>query len=368
MKKIVINLINIFAICGLYMNVQSNDLPDPNKILLKDFRPHSIYNIPKTRVEKAKYPIIDVHSHVYAKTAEEIDQWIKTMDKVGIEKTIILTMTTGAAFDSIAAVYQKYPNRFELWCGFDYTGYDLPGFGASAVAELERCYKMGAKGVGELGDKGRGLFYSNPARAFGMHPDDPRMDLLFEKCAELKMPVNVHVADPMWMYQKMDSTNDGLMNAFKWRLDNQTGIIDNPGMLKILENTVKRHPETIFIACHFANQSHDLNALARLFDLYPNLFADISARYAETAPIPRFVNQFYEKYQDRLLYGTDMGYAEDMYRTTFRILETYDEHFYEIERFGYFWPLNGLGLSDTVLEKVYRKNALKVLCHTEPGE
>jgi predicted TIM-barrel fold metal-dependent hydrolase len=69
---------------------------------------------------------------------------------------------------------------------------------------------------------------------------------------------------------------------------------------------------------------------------------------------------FYEKYQDRLLYGTDMGFDPSMYRITFRILETEDEHFYETEQFGYHWALHGFGLPDDVLRKLYRDNAAKL--------
>ncbi|MBN2008796.1 amidohydrolase [candidate division KSB1 bacterium] len=329
-------------------------------LLLKDYRPKSIYNTSKSFVPKAKYPIIDMHSHPYAETQEQIAQWVKNMDEVGIEKTIILTMATGARFDSIYAAYAQYPGRFDIWCGFDYSGYDKPGFGPAAVKELERCHKVGAKGVGELGDKGKGMFYC-AVKAWGMHFDDARMDPLLEKCGELNMPVSIHVADPIWMYEKMDSTNDGLMNAVEWRLDNQPDIVGHSGMIDILERAVKKHPHTKFIACHFANCSYDLNILGRLLDSYPNLYADISARYAETAPIPRFVAQFYNKYQDRLVYGTDMGFDTEMYRITFRILETTDEHYYETGQFGYHWALNGFGLSDRILEKVYRKNALKIL-------
>jgi predicted TIM-barrel fold metal-dependent hydrolase len=177
----------------------------------------------------------------------------------------------------------------------------------------------------------------------------------------LGMPVSIHVADPIWMYLPMDSTNDGLMNAYEWRLDNKPDIIGHEGMIKILEEAVKRHPNTIFIACHFANCCYDLNKLGRLFDQYPNLYADISARYAETATIPRFVKSFYEKYQDRLVYGTDMGFDKEMYQTTFRILETNDEHFYEIEQFNYHWPLYGFGLGDSVLKKIYWQNASRLL-------
>jgi len=333
----------------------------PENLLLKDYRPSSIYQIPKTQIQKAKYPVIDMHSHSYAKTREQVDQWVKTMDELGIEKTIILTMEVGAKFDSIYAEYAgRYPGRFEVWCGFDYSGYDKPGFGPAAVEELERCAKAGATGVGELGDKGKGLFYC-PTKAWGMHLDDPRMDPLLEKCAELKLPVSIHVADPIWMYQPMDSTNDGLMNAVEWRLDNQKDIVSHSEMINILERAVKRHPNTTFIACHFANCSYDLKKLGVLLDKYPNLYADIAARYAETAPIPRFAAGFYKKYQNRLLYGTDMGSDKNMYRITFRILESKDEHFYEIDQFGYHWALNGFGLSNSILKKLYRRNALKIL-------
>ena len=283
------------------------------------------------------------------------------MDACGLEKTIILGMTAGAKFDSIAQKYGKYGDRFEMWCGFDYTGYDKPGFGPAAVKELERCYKMGARGVGELGDKGLGEFYSEPVSAWGMHVDDARMKPLYEKCAELKMPVNIHVADPIWMYAKLDSTNDGLMNAQKWEVDmTKPGIIGFNELIQTLENVVKDNPKTTIIACHFSNLNHDMAKLGNLLDKYPNLYADISARYAESATIPRYMKAFYEKYQDRLLYGTDMGYDTPMYRVSFRILESLDEHFY-VSDYGYQWALNGFGLSKEVLKKLYHDNAAKIL-------
>ncbi|MBN1506443.1 MAG: amidohydrolase family protein [Sedimentisphaerales bacterium] len=342
----------------------------PETLLLKDFRPTSVYRIPQTVVEKARCLAIDMHAHVYAKTPEQVAEWIRLMDRAGVQKVIVMTQATGQRFDDIHALYARHPDRFEVWCGLDYTGYDKPGFGPAAVRELERCYKVGARGVGELGDKGKGLFYSRPP-AWGMHPDDPRMDPLFEKCAELKMPVNIHVADPYWMYLPMDAHNDGLMNAYQWRLDNQPGIVGLEGMVDILDRTVARHPKTTFIACHFANCCYNLSRLGELLDTHPNLYADISARYAETAAIPRFAAAFYEKYQDRLVYGTDMNASMDVYRLTFRVLESADEHFYAWSHSSYHWPLYGLALSDEVLQKVYRANALKILqsqdSHPAPG-
>ena len=338
----------------------SKPVASPETLLLKDYRPVSIYKIPVTEIAKAKFPVIDMHSHPYAKSAAEIDEWVRNMDDVGIEKTMILTMTTGAAFDEIQRKYSKYPDRFEMWCGFDFTGYESPGFGPAAVKELERCRQAGARGVGEIHDNGKGL-RSGKSSAQGMHPDDPRMDSLWEKCGELGMPISLHVADPIWMYQKMDRHNDGLMNAYEWRLDNQPNIVGLSGMVDILERTVQRHRNTTFVACHFANLDYDLGRLGEVLDRNPNLYADISARYAETAPIPRFASQFYAKHADRLVYGTDMGVDKAMYRVTFRILESLDEHFYEIEQFSYHWSLNGFGLDDAILKQVYHDNAVKLL-------
>jgi predicted TIM-barrel fold metal-dependent hydrolase len=343
----------------------AKELPSPETLLLKNYRPKSIYKIPVTEITRAKFPIIDMHSHPYAKTALQIDEWIKTMDEVGVQKTLILTMTTGAEFDEIFRKYSKYPDRFEMWCGLDLSGYNKPGFGPAAVKELERCRQVGARGVGEIHDKGSGLV-SGKSKAPGMHPDDPRVDALWERCGQLGMPISLHVAEPIWMYQKMDKTNDGLMNAYNWRLDNKPNVVSLPGMIDIFDRTLAKHRGTTFIACHFANLDYDLSRLGELLERNPNLYADISARYAETAPIPRFASKFYEKYADRLMYGTDMGFDKSMYAVTFRILESLDEHFYEIEQFDYHWSLNGFGLSSEILQQLYHANAAKLLAARSP--
>jgi len=328
----------------------------PGPILLKRYKPVSIHKVPITTVSKARYPAIDMHSHSAAKTPEDVDRWVAVMDEVGIEKTVLLTQAHGEEFDRLVDLYSRHPTRFELWCGFDYAGYDRPGYGPAAVAELERCVRRGAKGVGEEGDKGLGMGFG---KAKGLHIDDARMAPLLDRCADLGIPVNIHVADPIWMYQPMDETNDGMMNAVNWRLDDKPGIVDHSGMIDKLERTVRRHPRTTFVACHLANLDYDLARLGQLLDRLPNLYADISARYAETAVTPRFAARFFTRYQDRLVYGTDMGADPDMYRLTFRILETLDEHFYA-PLFEYHWSYSGFGLEDPILEKMYRTNALQV--------
>ncbi len=338
----------------------------PEKLLLKDYRPKSIYKIPETRIGKAKYPVIDCHTHPYARTSSEVDQWVKNMDAVGLEKGVVLTMASGEQFNEIHKRFSQHPDRFELWCGFDLARFDSAGFEQRALEALERCHDLGAKGVGELVDKGRGIgapIGTEPA-SWGIrptgprpHPDHPRLDTLFERCSQLGMPVSIHVSDPPWAYEPMDQTNDGLMNGYTWRITVKPGVMGHQALIESLERTVKKHPKTIFFACHLTNQCNDLSRLGEMLDRNPNLYADIGARYAETACIPRFVSQFFNKYRDRILYGTDMGYDQEMYRTTFRVLETADEHFY-IFQHEYHWSASGFDLSDALLKSIYRENAL----------
>jgi predicted TIM-barrel fold metal-dependent hydrolase len=352
---------HLFVRASLAAAPESGAAMNPEELRLRDYQPQSIYKLPESRVVKARYPVIDVHSHAYAKTAAEVERWVSVMDSVGLAKTVVMTGATGTRFDEFLALYRRHPARFEVWCGIDYAGFDQAGFGPAAVAELERCVRAGALGVGELSDKGGGLVRN----AGGMHIDDPRLDPLLEKCAVLGLAVNVHVGEDRWMYERMDAHNDGLMNAYTWRIRPGPGILSHEDVVATLDRAAGKHPRTTFIACHFANCCFDLARLGRMFDAHPNLYADIGARFGETAPIPRAVGRFYAAYADRLLYGTDMGFAPSMYRTTFRILETEDEHFYAQDLFNYHWPLHGLGLKNAVLKKVYQANARKML-HPPP--
>lgn len=343
-----------------------------NRLLLKDWMPQSVHKTVNTDIRESKYPVIDMHAHAYAKTGDELDRRIEIMNQAGIEKSLVLTKTTGAAFDSVYALYSKYPDRFEVYCGIDYTGYEKEGWSQKAVEQIRRDVEAGCKGLGELHDKGAGMH-----NAPGMHPNDPRMDPVFEEAANLGIPVNLHVAEPIWMYEPMDSTNDGLTRSYTWRVKNQDQIVGHDGMIEILGKTLERHPNTTFVAAHLANTSNDFTLLADLFDKYPNLYADISARFAEFSTIPRTTARFFEKYQDRIVYGTDYGFETfpddpgkpygnntttlEMLRMTFRVLETQDEHFYLTDLVGYKWPMYGLDLSDQVLKKIYRGNALKIL-------
>jgi hypothetical protein len=116
-----------------------------------------------------------------------------------------------------------------------------------------------------------------------------------------------------------------------------------------------------FVACHFANQTYDLDRLGKLLDKYPNLYADVSQRESYLAAVPRYAKRFMEKYADRLVWGTDQGYSLPMYRNSFRIWQTLDEHFYAWDVQNTRFALSGVGLSDLTLKKLYRDNQLRIL-------
>lgn len=350
----------------------------PDRLLLKDWRPRSIYKIPVTAVTKARYPVIDVHNHG-VDSANQTHEIVKSMDATGVERAVIFAGTgRPEEFAQARAIYSAYPERFDLWCLFDLRGMNDPGFGPGAMRALEECHRMGARGVGELHDKGRGLDASvgtepnswhKPAEFSGpgAHPDDPRMDPLFARCAELGMPVNIHMADPIWTYLPMDNHNDGYMTAYHWRLDDKPGLLGHDGLLESLERTLEKHRGTTFIACHLANLDFDLTRLGQMLDRNKNLNVDFAARMAEISTIPRFASQFFQQYQDRILFGTDFTYSHGELRSSFRTLETLDEHYYYEDYLDYMWPLYGLGLPDAVLKKIYHENALRILDPTRKG-
>lgn len=332
------------------------------RILLKDYAPVSIFNIPVTEVDKAAFPVIDAHSHDYAATPEEIERWVAVMDSCGIKRTNLLHCEwIGEPFEVMVKKYSAYPDRFSVWCCLDYTDIDKPGWSERAIADLERKHAMGAVGIGEMVDKGLGDLYARPVKGYGIRLDDSRLQPVLQRAGELGMPVNIHLAEPIWMYEPADNRNDGLMNGATWQVDTTAeGCIGYDRIMEAFERAVAANPKTTFIACHYMNMTHDYVRLGALLDKYPNLYLDMAARVAESAVVPRATRRFLIKYSDRVLFGTDNGMTSKMYRMIFRVLETDDEHIYEPD-FGYHWSFSGLDLPRDVLKKLYYDNASKIL-------
>jgi predicted TIM-barrel fold metal-dependent hydrolase len=328
-------------------------------VLLKNYRPRSSVVVHETFVPRAKYPAIDIHSHVNARTPEQVTQWVKTMDETGVEMTVVLTGATGEAFDRLVDLFLKpYPDRFQLWCGLDVSNIDKPDFPKMAAAELERCYRMGARGIGEIMEKGPGFARNNPNDK--VHPDDPRMDAFWEKAAELKMPVSIHFADHPSCWTPLDDNQE---RPPSYQQYNQMGkdVPSYEEVLEIMERTLAKHPNTIFIACHLANEGNDLEMLSKRMDRHPNLYLDISARNYEIGRTPHAAAKFLTKYSKKVIFGTDLGISAGMYQRWWRLLETSDEYLNGYEYNGVWWMLYGLELPSSVLKPLYRDNARKIM-------
>jgi uncharacterized protein len=343
-----------------------------NKVLVKDYDPKSNLVVPEHSLTKAKFPVIDVHVHPGARTPQDVAGWVKIMDEVGVETAVLLTGAVGSEFDRLVELYLRpYPNRFVLYCGIDTRNLDIASsdYPRKVAAELERCYRKGARGVGEVTDKGRGFGAGTFAdantlkpRNQRLHVDDRRLDLFWQRCADLKIPVNLHIADHPSAWQPADHTQERSPGFQRY---NQHGL-DVPSHAELItrfHTLLDRHPKTTFVAVHFSNLGHDLAQLGLALDRFPNLYVDLSARAYEFGRQPFTAPEFFNNYSDRILYGSDQGVSAEMWRSWWRILETRDEFI----KGPSWWRLYGMGLQETVLEAVYRGNAKRLLNWTKPS-
>ena len=333
-----------------------------DSVLLKDYEPQSTLVVPRTTIAKARFPVIDVHSHsnmCQIRSANDVASWIRTMDEVGLETSVVFTDAIGESFDAQAKLFEPFGKRFIVFCALHVADAAAPDYTKRAKRELERCVRAGARGLGELHDKGWGMGADEGTalpRRHRMHLDDARLDAIWEKCAELSIPVNIHIADHPSSWQPLGAHQERTPDFQVFNLYGK----DVPSYAELLDRRdrmLAKHPRTTFIAAHLSNQGNDLAALARVLDRYPNLYVDISARDYEIGRQPRFALKFLTDYQERVLFGTDMGREVDIYRGWWRLLETRDEFIPGRQ----WWRQYGLQVNDPVLQKLYAGNARQIL-------
>ena len=346
-------LLFIFVLC-LSLIVHSQEMS------FEQYNPISTLVVPTSEVRAAKFPCIDIHSHHFRMATQDLSEIVGHMDRLNLAVLVNLSGGSGQNLrDIMANVNTNYPNRFVVFANVNFESVGTSGWAEKAVAQLDEDYRAGAAGLKIY--KSLGLRYrDNEGNRLAI--DDPRLDPIWAKCGELGIPVLIHSADPKSFWDPMDDRNERWLEL-KTR-PNRKRSDSNPAPWQQLideqHNVFRRHPGTNFINAHMGWFANDLGRLAELMDEFPNMYVGIGAIIAELGRQPKFANQFFMRYQDRILFGKDAWNPEE-FPTYFRVLETEDEYFPYYKKYHAFWSMYGLGLPDEVLKKVYYKNALKLL-------
>ncbi len=357
-------------------DIQYREDPEAAKrmtLLLKDWDPKAMVHLKVHDVQRAKFYVIDVHNHVNdpgGVHGEEVPaaEVVKGMDQANVRKVVILTGMWGEKLQSVLdKMVKPYPDRFVVFAQMDWSKIDDPTFSAEMVAQLDDAVKRGARGLKVLKDWGLGV-KDKSGKLVAI--DDRRMDPVWEECGRLKIPVAIHSTDPEAFFTPTDKNNERyeeLMHNPSWSFYGP-GIPDKQTLLEERNHVLAKHPNTTFVALHVANWPENLDLVSNWLRKYPNTYVEFGARQAELGRQPRRAAQFFEEFQDRILFGTDAEPVPEMYANYFRWLETSDEYF---PYWGYpgqgRWMIYGMALPDKILEKVYHGNAEKIFA-TYRGE
>ena len=335
------------------------EFPPPSII---DYKPKSTLVVPEHPVPRAKYPVIDIHSHQPAPiTAEQLDTVVKSMDPLNLRILVNASGTSGDRLvQSIAAIKSSpHKDRMVMFSNIQFNNVDA-GFAQRVVRQLEEDAKNGALGVGEI-NKGFGL-RARKADGSRLRIDDPMLDPIWEACARLNLPVLIHTADPQEFFQPITVNNERWLELALYP-DRRYPSPQFPSFETInteRDNLFRRHPKTKFIMAHLGWHANNLGRVAKMFDEMPNVYGEVGAVLYDLGRQPRSAHDFLVKYQDRVLFGKD-SYQPDEFPYYWRVFETADEYFDYYRDYHAFWKLYGLALPDPVLRKLYYQNAMKLL-------
>ena len=343
-----------------FLAILSSSCGQKKSMDFEQYEPQSTLVVPEHKLTHAKYPFIDVHNHQWNMGTQNLSELIKDMDRLNLKVMINLSGSNGNELEQmIKNVRDHYPNRFIVFANIDWDGIGTPGWTEKAVKQLELDVKHGANGLKIFKDLGLNVNDNTGKR---VTIDDPRIDAIWDKCAELGIPVLIHAADPKPFWDPMDEHNERWLELKTHPDRKRSATNPAPWEQIIMEQhrMFRKHPKTTFINAHFGWYANDLNKLSALMDSLPNINVEFGAVIAELGRQPRQARKFFEKYQDRILFGKD-SWVPDEYYTYFRVLETEDEYFPYHKKYHAFWRMYGLGLPDEILKKIYYKNALRVI-------
>jgi predicted TIM-barrel fold metal-dependent hydrolase len=359
------------------------------KLDLADFRPKSMLHVPETQVPKARYPVIDIHTHLSIRAknvngvgvGEKMDflatpeTLLPVMDRRNVKILVNLTGGSGKGLDETIQRFDKtHPDRFITFTEPTWDQTNQPNYPKFQADELEKAHRAGARGIKIL--KTLGLYLrDNVSEGRLIKIDDPRFDPMWEACGALGMPVAIHISDPEAFFLPTDGTNERfeeLNNHPDWSFHGKD-FPSNQELLDARNRVIARHPNTQFIVLHVGNDAENLPYVSECMERFSNMTVEMAARVGELGRQPRMSRKFFDKYQDRILFGTDAVpngtdtpqqiFGDELYQIYYRFLETEDEYFdyapAPVPPQGR-WQIYGIGLPDGILKKVYNQNAARL--------
>ena len=331
-------------------------LPTPSIV---DYRPKSTVVAADHLVPRAKFPVVDVHSHVRI-TPQNIDQMIKEMDALNLRAMVNLSGGSGDGLRENLKVIResKYQDRFRLFANVNLSGIGGPDWQAREVAALEQAIKDGAIGLKIFKQLGLSARKADGSR---LKVDDPDLDPIWQTAARHNIPVLIHVADPAQFFEAVDYKNERWLELaiFRGREYPKDQYPSFEDLMGERDRMFARNPKTRFINAHFGWHGNDLGRAAKHLDSLPNVVLEVGAVLYEFGRQPRAAREFFIKYQDRVLFGKD-AYEQSEYPYYWRVFETKDEYFDYYRDYHAFWKLYGMDLPDDVLRKLYHRNALRI--------
>ena len=329
---------------------------------IRDYKPRSTLVVPEHPVPRAKFPVIDIHSHQPSPiSVQQFETLVRSMDPLNLRLLVNSSGESGEKLrQAVAAIRNSpYRDRMVMFAEIDFRNVG-PGFGRRAAQQLEADVKAGALGLGEI-TKEAGMTYKK-ADGTRLRIDDVELDPIWETAGRLNIPVFIHTAEPQEFFEPIDYTNERWLELALYPARRRPPP-EFPRFEELIaerNNMFRKHPNTTFIAAHFGYHANDLARMTKLLDAMPNVYTETGAILAELGRQPRTAHDFFVKYQDRILFGKD-SYQPDEFPYFWRTFETSDEYFDYYRDYHAFWKLYGMGLPDQVLRKLYYQNALKVV-------
>ncbi|MEX0609738.1 MAG: amidohydrolase family protein [Balneolaceae bacterium] len=338
----------------------SAQTPDTS-MTFEEYNPQSTLVVPGEQVKSARFPFVDVHNHQWRMADSDLSAIAAEMDSLNMKVMVNLSGRSGEQLKAMVDAAEKQaPGRFIVFANIDFDGIDEPDWTERAVNQLVEDYTNGAKGVKIFKNLGLSVLDSEGNR---VQTDDPRIDPVWAKAGELGMPVLIHTGEPAEFWKPIDEKNERWLEMKNFPDRHRGDTTRFPSWEVVMAeqwNVFRKHPETTFINAHMGWMANDLEKLGRHLDEFPNVYTEIGAILAELGRQPRFAKEWFIKYQDRVMFGKDTWRPEEYY-VYFRVLESSDEYSDYYRKRHAFWKMYGLDLPDEVLQKLYYKNALRVI-------